>query len=81
MAIAIAVSITSAFAFSVAKKTGCENAPQYRQAHIWYIPAGTYGYNYICVGSAGFCTYYKPDPIGQPNYYAPCRYGAYTMVQ
>ncbi len=78
MAIAITVSISAALAFNT--KQGCAAAPQYYKYAWWYLPAGTYGVDYSCIGASGLCTYYKPDPIGQPNYYAPCRFGMFNKI-
>ena len=55
----------------------CETATQYFFNGSTYVQAGTYGVTFDCVQSTGICTYYKPDPIGQPSVYAPCRFGLY----
>lgn len=67
-------------AFATRPCVQCMHAPQYIQSGSGYIPAGDEGMDYDCLNSAGVCTFYKPDPLGQPNTYAPCNIGAYTPV-
>lgn len=45
-----------------------------------YSNGSNFGITYDCNGTSGWCTYYRPDPIGMPNYYAPCRVGSYTPI-
>lgn len=73
MTVAIVCSISAA----LATKTdfSCTYAPQYYKVGSAYLPAGEWAYDYICAGLTGVCTYYKPNPIFMPNYYAPCRAG------
>jgi hypothetical protein len=72
MSLAIIFSVCGAFA--TRPKFDCHQAPQY-----WftgggsYMPAGVYGYNYICVQGSTVCTYFTVDQI---NFY-PCELGQY----
>lgn len=75
IAIAILTAVGGAFATSTCFQ--CEHQVQYFYNGQGYVEVGTYGYDYDCFVTGGTCTYYKPDPIGQPNVFAPCREGAY----
>jgi len=81
MSIAIIGAMCSAFVTKMADPV-CEDCPQYYLSGNMYYPAGTFGETYDCdeVNQATTCSYYKPDPAGQPNYYAPCRFGTYIHV-
>jgi hypothetical protein len=75
--VAIITSIGGAFA-SKNRCVLCEYSQQYYRFGTGYLPAGEYGYDYACWQISGStCTYYKPDPINQPEYYVPCRGGSY----
>lgn len=56
----------------------CEGYPQYRRIGLSFVPAGTFGYNYYCSGSAGVCTYYRPIP--GIELYLPCQTGIYEQI-
>ena len=71
---AIICAIGGAFATRV--KQSCESYPQYFKWGYSYYPAGTYGVDYVCLGGAGFCTYYQTNPY-DPNSFAPCKYGSF----
>ncbi|MFL5745675.1 MAG: DUF6520 family protein [Niastella sp.] len=59
----------------------CENSVQYIWNGNGYVEAGVYGVDWDCVvGSGGVCTFYKPDPVGQPNNYAPCHEGGWFQL-
>jgi hypothetical protein len=74
---AIICSIIGAFA---GKPTAlCTTQPQFFKFGNSYLPAGDYGVDYVCTGSAGICTYYQPNPF-DPNSYAPCRTGSFTWL-
>lgn len=76
IAIAILTAVGGAFATNTCVQ--CEQGKQYYFTGGGYIEAGEYGADFDCtVGSGGTCTYYKPDPGGQPNVYAPCHEGAF----
>jgi hypothetical protein len=75
IAIAILTAVGGAFATSTCFQ--CEYQTQYRYNGGGYVEVGIYGYDFDCFVTGGTCTYYKPDPIGQPNVYAPCHLGAY----
>lgn len=76
VAIAIAAGVGGAFGSKPAAL--CEGQIQY-----WYDgtyhEAGELGVDYACWTMPGTCTYYKPDPINQPNTYAPCRAGVIQL--
>lgn len=78
MAAAIVVAVSSAFA-SKPPDDLC-----YMELQYWYNgsyhEAGEYGLNYYCSGSTGVCTYWRPDPVGQPNYYQACKIGTYNPI-
>ena len=57
----------------------CETQTQYFQWGTSYFPAGVYGSDYVCLSSAGVCTFYRPNPL-DPNGYAPCRTGTLQWV-
>lgn len=67
-------------AFAMRPCVQCEHFPQYIRSGMGYIPAGEFGLDFDCLIAGGICTYYKPDPLGQPNTYAPCHTGAYAPV-
>ncbi|OQP63532.1 hypothetical protein A3860_24645 [Niastella vici] len=75
--IATAILAAVGGAFATRPCVQCEVGQQYYWNGTGYIATGEYGVDYLC-GNGGVCTYYKPDPIGQPNYYAPCRTGGYA---
>jgi len=74
--IAVVASIGGAFA-SKSRCAACQYSQQYYRFGSGYLPAGEFGYDYACAQITGTCTYYQPDPVNQPNYYEPCRSGAY----
>ncbi len=57
----------------------CETQTQYFQWGTSYFPAGSYGTDYVCLSSAGVCTFYRPNPLN-PNGYVPCRTGTFEWV-
>jgi hypothetical protein len=67
-------------AFATKPCVGCEVATQYGYTGSSYFQVGQFGVDYDCLPSAGNCTYYRPDPIGHPGVYAPCRTGSYTPL-
>jgi hypothetical protein len=78
IAIAILAGVGGAFATKPCFECG------YSQQYIWtgsyYQPVGDYGEEFDCYVTGGICTFYKPDPMGQPNVYAPCHEGAYVPL-
>jgi hypothetical protein len=66
-------------AFAGKAKQSCENRPQFFKYAGGYYPAGTYGEDYVCTGTGGFCTYYLTNPV-DPNSWAPCRTGTFSWV-
>lgn len=68
-------------AFAMRPCVQCAHFPQYIRTSSGYFPAGEMGWDYDCLPSAGTCTYYKPDPLGQPNTYAPCHVGQWIPAQ
>lgn len=75
ISLAVLLAIGGAFATRV---DVCEGYPQYRKMGSSYVPAGEYGYNYICWDLGGVCTYYRPYP-GMEIYY-PCKTGAFEEI-
>lgn len=78
--ILITIAIVSALSIAWATRPCdiCEFSQQYYRMGGGYVEAGVYGDNYICWDIAGStCTYYKPNPVSQPNFYLPCRSGVY----
>jgi hypothetical protein len=75
--IVIAILAAVGGAFATRPCFQCEHSTQYYYNGQGYIEAGLYGEDFDCVITAGTCTYYRPDPIARPNYYAPCHIGAY----
>lgn len=77
--IATAVFFAVGGAFATRPCYQCEHSQQYIPSGSGYVEvAGEFGVNYDCeIGTGAICTYYRPDPAGQPNYYAPCRFGSY----
>ena len=78
----IAIAILTAFggAFATTTCVQCEHSTQYYYNGGGYIEVGEYGADFDCFVTGGTCTYYKPDPIGQPNVYAPCHEGAFMPL-
>ena len=77
IATAILTGVGGAFA---TKTCSCEVATQYYFNGSGYTPAGEYGMDFDCFITAGVCTFYRPNPFSQPNYYAPCHEGAYQPL-
>jgi hypothetical protein len=77
ISLAITGGICGAFATKV--NDFCEYQTQYYQYGSNYYPAGVYGQDYVCMGAAGICTYYKTNPF-DPNSFAPCRTGYFQFV-
>jgi hypothetical protein len=73
MATAILLSVGGAFATGL--HFDCRFSPQYHLSGGVYLPAGQYGVDYFCQGSASTCTYIK---VGT-NYQA-CQPGVYTPI-
>jgi hypothetical protein len=71
----LAVIIAVGGALATTRVTACSDRPQFYQAFGYFFPAGQYGEDYYCVQSSGYCTWYQPNPIGNPNWYVPCRTG------
>jgi hypothetical protein len=76
IATAILAGIGGAFATRPCDQ--CESHPQYVPSGMGYVDAGRHGIEYYCFNGGGICTYWKPDPLSQPNSYAPCRLGLYV---
>lgn len=79
----IAIAILAAFGGAFATRPCFECS--YSQQYVWsgssYVPVGAYQEDYDCYMNAGVCTYYRPDPWGQPNNYVPCHEGLYTPLE
>jgi hypothetical protein len=79
--ITAAILLAVGGAYGTRPVLGCESATQYRLSAGGYVEAGIFGVNYTCWTSGNTCTYYKPDPVNQPNTYAACRPGTWVAVQ
>lgn len=78
IATAITVAIGGALAHEENKKAYCDYFPQYiPQADGSFAPAGQLGFNYLCWGTIGTCTYYQPTPWSG---YVPCHTGIYVRI-
>jgi len=77
IALAIFAGVGGAFATNCEQ---CENSAQYINNGTGYLRVGLYGEDWDCFVAGGICTFYKPDPIGQPNVYAPCHEGAWMPL-
>jgi hypothetical protein len=78
--IAVAILTAVGGAFATRPCLPCYNNTQYYWNGQAYIDAGEFGVDFDCWVTGGVCTYYKPDPMGQPNYYAPCHEGAWSPL-
>ena len=78
MLLAILISIGGALAFK--QGASCTYAVQYVYTGGVYQQAGLFGVDYTCLNYPLTCTYYKPNPVWQPNTYAPCRQGYYVII-
>ena len=77
IAIAIMAGVGGAFATNCEQ---CENSPQYVWNGMIYVRVGDIGEDYDCFISGGICTYYQPDPIGQPTVFVPCHLGGWFQL-
>ena len=73
MCLAIIISVCGAFA--TRPKFDCSQAQQYFLSGGTYMPAGTYGIDYICTAGSTTCTYYT---VNGGITYSPCALGTYT---
>jgi hypothetical protein len=74
----ISVIVAVAGAFATPPSLICTDYPQFYKVGLnQFEPAGALGSEYYCLDAATTCTYYQPNPIGQPNYYVPCTSGYY----
>jgi hypothetical protein len=78
--IAIAILTAVGGAFATKPCVQCEINTQYYWNGQAYVLAGDDGIDYYCYDTGGVCTYYKPNPLGQPNYYAPCVTGVHMPL-
>jgi hypothetical protein len=74
VALAMFAGIGGAFATHCEQ---CENSPQYIWNGSMYVRVGIYGEDWDCFVGSGVCTFYQPDPIGQPNSWSPCHEGGW----
>jgi len=72
MSLAIIISVCGAFV--TRPKFDCTQATQYYFTGGAYMPAGTYGVNYICEAGTTTCTYYTTNGIT----FFTCQIGSYT---
>ena len=78
--VAIAILAAVGGAFATRPCVQCEHSTQYYYNGNGYVQVGEYGVDFDCFVTGGTCTYYKPDPAGQPNVYAPCHEGVYMPL-
>lgn len=75
--LAAIVAVTSAFA--TRQDNPCFLATQYHWNGSMYLPAGVYGEDFDCDYEPSVtCTYWRPNPITQPNVYQGCRLGFFN---
>lgn len=77
MSFIIIVAVGGAFAST---EPPCVYQQQYYRQGLGYAPAGVYGVQYACILCPFTCTYYRPDPVLQPNNYQPCKDGIYIPI-
>lgn len=80
--VAFGLAVLLSLGAGIAKEQclSCTTLTQYYFDGFNYVQVpGRYGFEYYCDNGIT-CTYYKPDPFQQPNYYVPCRSGTYTPV-
>jgi hypothetical protein len=59
----------------------CWYQQQFYKVGSSYIPVfGSLGVEYDCSASTSVCTYYRPNPVTQPNTYVPCHTGIYSVI-
>jgi len=80
MLLSIAVFSAVGTALATRPHFDCTFATQYYYNGSAFVPAGRLGYEYSCGTGAGVCTWYKPDPIFNPDYYQPCRTGIFQIL-
>ena len=73
MSLAIIFSICAAFATK--PKFDCSQLPQYYFTGGTYMPAGTYGIDFICEAGSTACTYYT---LNGGISYSACALGTFT---
>ena len=79
--ISMAILLAVGGAFATQEDPACASAPQfYRIGFNTYLEAGELGTDYTCLTDIGVCTYYRPAPITNPNFYVPCRNGFYWQA-
>jgi hypothetical protein len=78
--IAIAILTAVGGAFATTSCVQCEHSTQYYYNGAGDVEVGEYGADFDCFVTGGTCTYYKPDPVVQPNVYAPCHQGIYMPL-
>ena len=77
----MAILLAVGGAFAAKFNTPCEFEIQYYWNGGTYVEAGQEGVNYFCFQQATVCTYYRPNPIGEPWTYVPCKYGEFFPIQ
>ncbi|MBS1567747.1 MAG: hypothetical protein JST39_25410 [Bacteroidetes bacterium] len=78
MLLGAVILLASVSAIATKPAYDCSYATQYVFNGTSYIEAGQFGYDFICLSYPGICTYYKPDPVFQPNNYQPCHPGRFV---
>jgi hypothetical protein len=78
--IIVAILVAIGAAYATRPCDACAFADQYYDNGSGYTYAGEYGSDYLCLQYGGICTYYRPYPIANPDYFVPCRLGRFTPV-
>jgi len=77
MSLVIVIAVGGAFAST---EPPCVYQQQFYKLGFNYQPAGQMGLHYACILCPFACTYYRPDPVLQPDNYVPCRQGIYLPI-
>lgn len=77
MSLVIVLAVGGAFGST---EPPCVYEQQFYRLGLGFAPAGQLGVQYACILCPFACTYYRPDPVLQPNNYFPCRQGIYLPI-
>jgi len=75
-------AIVLLISFRPSRQSVCTYSPQFYKSGSSYVPVkGVMGVDYDCwYEPIGTCTYYRPNPVWQPNYYVACKSGYYWPI-
>jgi hypothetical protein len=79
---AVLLSVVLLISFRSSRQSVCVYSPQFIKVGASYLPVnGVEGVDYDCWFEPIYtCTYYRPNPVWQPNYYVACRSGYYYPI-